>query len=65
VHITRQLDKLADWSPELIEVRTIWLAEMFDLFFSPTGSDAKRVIHFHEWRQARARFHPATDEEGA
>jgi hypothetical protein len=53
VHITREFARLSDWSLGLIKDRTIWLAEMFDLVFSPNESDAKKVIHFHEWLQAR------------
>jgi hypothetical protein len=53
VHITREFGKLSDWSLGLVKDRTVWLAEMFDLAFSPNESDAKKVIHFHEWREAK------------
>jgi hypothetical protein len=49
VHVTRDLAEVPDWSVQMINDRTRWLAEQFDFLFSLSDADSKFVVHFHEW----------------
>jgi hypothetical protein len=49
VKITRDLKEISSWSIDLIDSRTLWLAEMFDLVWSLDDADLNKVVPFHKW----------------
>jgi hypothetical protein len=49
VKITRDLKETSSWSIDLIDSRTLWLAEMFDLVWSLDDGDSNKVVPFHAW----------------
>jgi hypothetical protein len=61
VYITRDLKHFDEWSVDLIDLRTEWLAEMFDLVWSEDEASIAQVVKFSEWRKIPKRAHPPLD----
>lgn len=49
VYITRDLREFDEWSVDLIDLRTEWLAEMFDHVWSADEGSVTKVVTFSEW----------------
>lgn len=49
VYITRDLKGFEEWTVNVIDLRTEWLAEMFDLVWSPDVASMAKVLTFSDW----------------
>ena len=52
VKITRELEAFSSWSADLINSRTEWLAEMFDILWSLDGEGSQEIPSFHIWHNS-------------
>ena len=50
--ITRELCDFEEWNLEIIRLRTLWLTEMFNIYWSINPSSGK-IITFKEWFEKR------------
>lgn len=52
--ITRDLQDFSSWDENLIDQRTTWLSEMFDLVWSTKEQNQEKVVGFGKWIQSKA-----------
>ena len=52
VYITRDLKEFEEWTVDLIDSRTQWLAAMFDLVWSADEALSAKALKFSEWVQS-------------